>query len=100
MSESKGKLRPLTEKLMFNLFKVLNENDGEMKGSAAIEKVGEISNLDDWAQERFEKTGNARWWSVLHLQSIAAVKAGYLIKKKGVWYLTDEGAATLKLGPK
>src|ERR1019366_2758001 len=27
------------------------------------------------------------------------VKAGWLIKKKGVWYLTSEGEEALKLGP-
>jgi len=27
------------------------------------------------------------------------VKAGYLIKKKGIWYLTPEGEETINLGP-
>jgi restriction system protein len=99
-STQKGKLRPLLEKLIFNLFKVLNENDGQMKGSELMKKVGEVSNLDEWSQERFEKTGNVRWQAVLHLRSIAAVKAGFLVKKKGVWYLTDEGAEAFKLGAK
>jgi hypothetical protein len=43
MIESKGKLRPLLEKLLFNVFEVLKEHDGEMKGSELIERVGEIS---------------------------------------------------------
>jgi restriction system protein len=99
MIESKGKLRPLLEKLLFNVFEVLKENDGEMKGSELIERVGEISDLDEWARERFEKTGYIRWKAVLQLRSIAAVKAGFLVKKQGVWYLTKEGAAAVELGP-
>jgi len=97
---SKGKLRPLLEKLMFNTFKVLVENDGQLKASDLLKKVGEISDLDQWASERFENTGNVRWQAVLHLRSITAVKAGFLVKKKGVWYLTDEGAQAFALGPK
>jgi len=31
--------------------------------------------------------------------SIDCVKAGFLIKKKGIWILTPEGEEALKLGP-
>jgi restriction system protein len=99
MHETKSKLRPLLEKLLFNVFKLLAENDGQMRASELFEQVGKMSNLDQWALERFEKTGHVRWQAVLHLRSIAAVKAGFLVKKKGVWYLTKEGFRALKLGP-
>ena len=35
---------------------------------------------------------------MLHFFSIDCVKAGYLIKNKGIWYLTKEGEDALKLG--
>jgi len=35
---------------------------------------------------------------VLHFFGIECVKAGYLIKKKGVWYITNEGEGALSLG--
>jgi restriction system protein len=43
-----------------------------------------------------EKTGNIRWTSVLHFFSIDCVKAGWLRKNAGVWYITDEGKEALK----
>jgi len=99
MNEQKGRLRPLIEELIFNVFKVLKENDGTMQGAVVVRRVGEISKLDEWAREHFGKTGNVRWQSVLQLQSIPAVKAGFLVKKKGVWYLTKEGIEAAELTP-
>ncbi len=55
--------------------------------------------FDDWALERYEKSGYVRWESILHFYSIDCVKAGYLVKKNGVWYVTPEGEDALKLGP-
>src|SRR5690606_15034893 len=40
-----------------------------------------------------------RWQSILHFYTIVAIKAGFLRKNKGVWYLTDEGEEAIKLGP-
>jgi restriction system protein len=100
MRELKGKLRPLLEKLISNVFKILVKHDGQMKGTELMEAVCKASDLDEWALERFERTGEVRWQSVLNLRSIAAVKAGFLVRKKGVWYLTKEGFEAAKLGPK
>jgi restriction system protein len=62
-------------------------------------KVEKKVDLDQWAKERYEKTGYVRWESIFHFFSIDCVKAGYLIKKKGIWYLTPEGEEALRLGP-
>ena len=55
--------------------------------------------FDEWEASRYEKTGNIRWQSILHFYTIDLAKAGFLRKKKGVWYLTKEGEKALKLGP-
>jgi restriction system protein len=62
---------------------------------AEVEKRVQI---DDWGKERYEKTGYIRWQSILHFFSIDSVKAGFLVKKNGKWYLTPEGEEALKLG--
>lgn len=63
---------------------ILKDNDGEMAMREVIDAVAKRVQLDDWAKERYEKTGYVRWESVLHFYSIDCVKAGYLVKKKGV----------------
>lgn len=51
-----------------------------------------------WAKAVYEKSGYTRWRSILHFFSIDLIKAGFLIKKQGVWYVTKEGEDALKLG--
>jgi restriction system protein len=83
---------------MFAALKVLKENGGEMRGSQVVEEVAKRVPLGEWETHRYEKTGNIRWRSVLQFYSIDLMKAGFLIKKKGVWFLTPEGESALKLG--
>jgi restriction system protein len=83
---------------MFAALKVLKENGGEMRGSQVVEEVEKRVSLGEWETHRYEKTGNIRWRSVLQFYSIDLLKAGFLIKKKGVWFLTPEGESALKLG--
>jgi restriction system protein len=64
-----------------------------------LDKVKASVSLDEWDKARYEKSGYVRWESILHFFSIDCVKAGYLVKKKGIWYITPEGEEALKLGP-
>jgi restriction system protein len=88
----------LAQKLIFKAFQILKENDGELQGKQLIEEVGKRVDLDEWATARYEKSGYIRWQSVLHFYSIDCIKAGFLIKKRGIWYLTPEGEQAIKLG--
>lgn len=90
--------RKLAAKTVYAALQVLKQNDGELPGKEVISAVEKHVELDDWAKERYEKSGSVRWKSILHFFSIACVKAGFLVKKKGVWYLTPEGEEALKLG--
>jgi restriction system protein len=92
-----GQLKPLQIKLVHAAFQSLKENDGELKKRDLFAKVESRLDLTEWEKERFEATGNVRWESILHFVSIAAVKAGFLVKKKGVWFLTPEGEGVCKL---
>lgn len=90
----------LAGKLVFETLKLLKENDGEMASSLLMEALSKRVYLDDWAKSTLEKTGNIRWQSILHFYSIDLIKAGYLLKKKGVWYLTLEGEKAIDKGEK
>lgn len=90
--------RALAAKVIFSAFQIIKENGGELNGREVIEKVGQRVELDDWAKSKYEKSGYIRWQSILHFFSIDCIKAGYLIKKKGIWYLTPEGEAAINLG--
>ena len=85
-------------KLVFETLKILKENEGEMPSSVLMATLATRVDLDDWAKGILEKSGNIRWQSILHFYSIDMIKAGYILKKKGIWYLTPEGEKAISLG--
>jgi len=91
--------RALAAKLIYSALTILRDNGKEMPMRVLLSKVENDVKLDDWDKERYEKSGYIRWESILHFFSIDCIKAGYLIKKKGIWYITPEGEEVLKLGP-
>ena len=72
-------------------FKVISENDDSLRSREVIQQVGRRLNLSDHELERHEKSGYVRWESILHFYSINAVKAEWIKKNGGIWYLTPEG---------
>ncbi|MEK6708797.1 MAG: restriction endonuclease [Pseudomonadota bacterium] len=90
--------RELAAKVIYAALQILNEKGGQAPGRDVLTDVEKRVTLDDWAKETYEKSGYVRWQSILHFFSIDCIKAGYLVKKKGVWYLTPEGENALKLG--
>lgn len=94
-----GKTRLLAESLIHVAMRILRDNGKEMPIRDVMARVEKEVELSDWARERFEKSGYVRWQSILHFYSIDCVKAGYLVKKKGVWYLTPEGEEAIEMGP-
>ena len=91
--------RQLAAHVVFEALQVLKENDGELRGRDVIHVVAQRATLNEWARERYEKSGYIRWESILHFFTIDCVKAGFLLKKDGVWYLTPEGEQALAFGP-
>jgi len=82
---------------LLTALKILKENDGQMPSREVMHMTGEKLHLSDYEKETYEKTGYIRWQSILHFYSIGLVKAGWLRKKKGIWYITNEGIEALKM---
>jgi restriction system protein len=91
--------RALAARVIYAGLSILRDNGKELPVRDLMEKIEKTVSLDAWAKERYEKTGYVRWESIFHFYSIDCVKAGWVIKKKGIWYLTPEGEDALKLGP-
>lgn len=101
MSEKKiAPSRELAAKVIFEAMTILSESGGEMRLTEIIKKIDSRIEFDDWAKAVYEKTGYIRWHSMLHFFSIDCVKAGFLIKRRGVWFTTPEGEIAISLGPK
>jgi restriction system protein len=98
MAKELSRTHALAAKVLFAAFQVLKEKGGELPGREVIDEIERRVQLDEWAKETYAKTGYVRWQSILHFFSIDAVKAGFLLKKNGVWYLTADGEKALSLG--
>lgn len=73
---------------------ILKENGGCMSSKQLMNEVEKKTTITDWEKETTSK-GGIRWQNVYHFTSVDYVKAGYIIKKNGAWYLTPEGEAVL-----
>src|ERR1700753_3136154 len=99
MSENKpAKSKELSPKLIYAAATILKERGGELPAREVMDEVEKRLPLDEWARERYEKTDMVRWQVIRRFMSLYATKAGFLVKKKGRWYLTPEGESALKLG--
>jgi len=98
MAKQLSRTRQLSAKVMFAAMQILVEKGGEAPGREVIAQIEKRVELDEWAKEVYEKTGNTRWKSILQFYTIDLIKAGYLVKKSGVWYVTTEGKSALELG--
>ena len=85
--------------LLHSALSVLKDAGGEMRGRQVLREIEKRVKLTDYERERHEKSGYVRWESVVHFYSINAVKAGFLRKRSGVWYLTPEGEKAVKKTP-
>ena len=101
MAEKKlGKSRELASRTMFAALEALKAAGGALPRRDLLSEVERRIELDDWAKERYEKTGYIRWQAILHFFSVDLVKAGYIVKREGSWFLTEEGEKAIGLGPR
>ena len=73
---------------------IIQKNGGSMPSKQLTEEVGKSLTFTEWELEPNPK-GGIRWQIIYHFTSVDYVKAGYIIKKNGAWYLTPEGEAVL-----
>ncbi|MDG6999109.1 MAG: restriction endonuclease [Nitrososphaerota archaeon] len=79
---------------------ILEENAGQLASGEVTRETGRRIHPTDYENAILERTGYVRWQSYFHFYSINLTKAGWILKKKGVWYITPEGSKALKLSPK
>lgn len=88
-------------KTMFAALKILKENGGEMRRSDIIAKIEKTVELSDWEKEipPTSKYNTPRWKIFFDAISPNYRIVGFIIKKGGVWYLTEEGEKALLRKP-
>ena len=70
--------------------------DGQMRHAELMLDIEKNVDLDEWAKQRYETSGNTRWRSIFAFASVGLVKAGFLRKAKSIWTISDEGRQSIK----
>ncbi len=74
----------------------LKDAGGQARVKDLLERVEPKLGLTPYEKETYAKSGYVRWRAIVHFYSIGCVKAGYIQKSGGRWFLTEEGAEALK----
>ena len=74
----------------------LDAAGGEARLRDLFAQAEQRLDLSAYEKETYEKSGYLRWRSIIHFYSIDCVKAGYIRKSGGMWFLTDERRKALK----
>lgn len=93
--------RASVTKTMYAALQILKDNGGEMSRGELIEKIKNSVSLSDWEKEipPQSKYNTPRWIIFFDAVSGRYGISGYIIKKGGVWYLTEEGEKAFERTP-
>ena len=74
------------------IFELLWEAEDGIKAKEIMAVIPEKMSLTDFEMGEYPSSpGTPRFQKISRFATIAAVKAGWLLKRKGIWSLTDEG---------
>ncbi|VXC81108.1 Restriction endonuclease [Burkholderia sp. 8Y] len=83
--------RQRTGELLKKLFDILISHPEGMAARQALEMLAQSVTLTPHEAGRYESSGVRRFEKIVRFATVACVKAGWLVKHKGVWVVTDEG---------
>jgi len=73
-------------------FKVLSDQPEGLPAKEVIERMKAVAPPTDFEKSDYpNRPGTQRYGKMVRFATIAPVKAGWMIKEKGKWYLTEEG---------
>ena len=82
--------RRRTGEFLRKLFEILMQQPDGMQASEAIALLKSKVNLTDYEKGNYESGGN-RFENIVRFATVDCVKAGWLLKQKGRWTITEDG---------
>src|SRR5262245_61067661 len=78
--------------LQRGVFKILLDQTEGLPAKEVISRMPQVVSPTDFEKSDYPKhPGVQRYGKMIRFATIGPVKAGWLIKEKGRWYLTEEG---------
>ncbi|MFM2448954.1 MAG: hypothetical protein RIS44_1404 [Pseudomonadota bacterium] len=82
--------RRRTGELLRELFNILMAAPAGLQASAALQALAQRVTLTPYEAATYE-SGGRRFDKIVRFATVDCVKAGWLVKDKGIWKVTDEG---------
>ncbi len=82
--------------LLYAVFRVLTGHPDGIPAKDALAQVEATLGLTAYEKDNYPGTDVRRFEKTTRFQTINAVKAGWMVKEKGIWSITDEGLAAFE----
>lgn len=82
--------RARTGQFLRKLFEILMRAPDGMQGKLALEQVAQAIPLTEYELGEYE-SGGQRFDKIVRFATVDTTKAGWLVKNKGIWSITDAG---------
>ena len=82
--------RKRTGEFLRELFNLLMAMPGGLQASAALQALAARVTMTPYEADTYE-SGGRRFDKIVRFATVDCVKAGWLVKEKGIWTITDEG---------
>jgi restriction system protein len=87
--------RRRTGEFLRKLFEIVMAHPEGVLGQDALAALREKVELTEYEKGKFE-SGGSRFEKIVQFATVDCVKAGWLLKQKGRWFITDEGKQAYK----
>ena len=84
-----------TSELVYKLFSILIQEPEGLKAHIALEKLAGSVTLTEHEAGMYQ-SGTRRFEKIVRFATIDCVKAGWLIKQRGMWIVSEDGAKAFK----
>jgi len=88
--------RKRTDDLLRKLFAILMQHPEGMQAGAALEQLANSVTLSAYEAGNYESSGTRRFDKIVRFATVDCAKAGWLLKHKGTWSVTDAGLVAYK----
>lgn len=86
---------PRTASHIRNLFEIVASYPDGVQAASALKQLAQKTELTPYEQGSYASTGGRRFEKIVRFATVDCVKAGWLLKNKGIWTVTDAGKGAM-----
>jgi restriction system protein len=81
------------------LFEILASHPDGLQAAEALKQLAAVTEMTPYEAGNYESTGTRRFEKIVRFATVDCVKAGWLLKNRGIWSITDAGRKAMAAFP-